>query len=60
MGRGPFLRASARHAFIFGLFWRHLASRSLQRPLAGAAFEWAGKGLAGDDRWFFLESCMGR
>jgi hypothetical protein len=30
------------HAFIFGVFWRHLASRSLQRFLAGAAFEWTG------------------
>ena len=36
------MRASARHAFIFGVFWRHLASRSLQRPLVGAAFEWDG------------------
>jgi hypothetical protein len=38
----PFLRASARHAFSFAPFWRHLASRSLKRPFAGAAFEWAG------------------
>jgi hypothetical protein len=38
----PFLRVSARHAFSFGLFWRHLARRSLQRPLVGAAFEWDG------------------
>ena len=47
-----FLRASARHAFSFGLFWRHLASRSLQRPLLGAAFEWAGM-LALPSFWAF-------
>ena len=38
-----------------------LAKRRQNRPkLKACRAETRKKGLAGDDRWFFLESCLGR